>query len=206
MKLGQKLDRGVADLTRVVLALPEVEKVMRLSLPGTKGHPYDTEGKQAVIWCEEHGREVRSCHKQDLRCTGAPDRALSDPTGDAATDVRLYADLREAHKRAERIIADGDWFIGFVNRYRDADATPQRDRELEDTNKPPCERHLRFGYERQARSPRGSKVKREDGTSVFADLHRLCDFCTGIALDFGRLPTQQEIQANVDGRRIRRPA
>lgn len=211
-EVRNRLDRVAEDTLRAWAQFDKVEAIMEQCVPDLRATAYDTERGGTLLWCDYHERPVADCHKRQdddghqLTCEGVPLPKVVDPVGDDAVATRVYADAREATRRSKRMEADAAWFIGMCNRYQDADPTPAVVKELADKNTPKCERHLRFGYERDARSQSGSRVKRKDGTFVFTEAHKLCEFCEDFARDFGRLATQHEIEANVGGKRLRRPA
>lgn len=211
-EVANRLDRAAEDILRALGQLPETERVMQQSIPDLRAQSYDTTGSSSVLWCDEHERRLSECHKRQdadghsLTCEGVPLPKKVDPTGDDAVATRVWEDSREATRRSRRMVADAEWFVGFVNRWRDADPTPATVRELEGKNQPKCERHLRYGYERDARSAKGTRVKRKDGSFVFAEPHKLCEFCEDFARDFERLATEHEIHDNAAGKRLRRPA
>jgi hypothetical protein len=203
-EVRDRLDKAAEDIIRARSELHEVERIMNLSLPGLEAQALDSDKGGAVLWCDEHERRVADCHKRQdedgrfLTCEGIPLPKVTDPTGDDALSTRVWADVREAHRRAHRIEGDAAWFVGLVNRWKDDGITPAKVAELADKNAPKCERHLRYGYEVDARGKEPTKVK-HGGQAILQDAVRLCRWCEDDVrnrfIDTGerRLPTEHEV-------------
>lgn len=212
MSVRFNLDQAAEDILRFLGQYTEVERIMDLSTPDLVAAAYDTDRGGSIIWCDHHEREVAACHKAAAAigevpsCQGVPLPKMTDRTGDQAVATRVYDDQRTIDRIAAQMQRLGSELIGIAKRYQDSDLTPAVEKQLEQANRPKCERHLRYGYEREARSQSGTRVRRRDGSYVFTEAHKLCEWCEDVARDLGRLATEQEIHSHAQGKRLMRSA
>lgn len=126
-----------------------------------------------------------------------------DPAGDAAVAHEVFLEKVRAFVTSEAIV------IEHVGKMRAAqkwflreDPTDEALERLAEVNQVACDRHLRFGFVRRARSKKGSRVRigRSD-RFVFDTPQRLCDWCEELAQEEHRLATEREIRDHVAGKR-----
>ncbi|HEU5085709.1 MAG TPA: hypothetical protein VFU14_20375 [Acidimicrobiales bacterium] len=203
---------GRARRTLGLLDLVETARVLNLSTPDLRAQAYDRERAGTELWCDDHERPLDGCQAAARKlnvvcgCVGVPLPKVTDPTGDAvAAGPSVFAEVREAARRANRIRLDADWLAGFTARHAATDTPPAVEADLEARNRTLCARHLRYGHERPARS-KGTKVRRRDGSYVLSEPLPLCEWCEDVTRDLGHLATEQMIAAHVAGRKLRRPA
>lgn len=217
MKPFARFELDVETATRLLSRLPAVIVKMRHMVPGEPGaQSYEAVGSgSSVVWCDTHEREIGECHRIDTgnnvlpSCEGIPLLHVTDRTGDAAVNARALEDARKLNRCMDRIHEEVEHLLRLVRRWDIEDTTPAALRDVEVANQLLCERHLRYGYERPARS-KGTKVRKRnsDGTPcfVFSEPHRLCEWCEDLARDLDRLATEAEIHSHMQGRKLRRPA
>lgn len=162
-------------------------------------------GNHQVVWCWDHGCEVRACHKADRDCDGEP-IPLNDPTGEAAIEHDpARCDLEGFDRSLERWANDAERILDFARRWKpptsdQADGIREAFSKLIDSGEPGCEMCARAGRW----SP--PHVETSDCKGNLPRPYRLCVWCYRFVLSSGRLPTPNEVEAHLAGRRLRRPA
>lgn len=149
MRLDDQLDRALEDALRARHALPEVLRTMRDSMPGQPGaHVYDAVvvgGGRTLVWCWDHEREVRLCHKANEPCMGES-VTIADQTGEAAVeDDEVFADHKATQKDIAALAHHADRLVRRFANYKKRAATEKERRDTERANEPGCELHGKAG-------------------------------------------------------------
>lgn len=185
MRITANVDRALDDLVSVRARLKDVYRIMRDSTPVPAAQSFDGEGGGSVAWCEFHEQEVRTCHRGDLvdlfgnPCEGVSLADRPDPTGDAASgEHTVFSDERDLQRHAAQLAHHAQELMRITGFWvkKDQDTTEAEDDELEQENRPKCERHLRYGYDLPARGKSRTRVKHK-GVEILRDELWLCEWC-----------------------------
>lgn len=192
----------VADLAMLLAGAMDATHVrMTDAITILKAASYDTEPGDAEVWCDAHERNVKTCIRLELGCTGSPSPRITDPTGEAAIE-RVWDDAHDIEDQADIAVAALKRVLAIVQRYQrhgDYDPTaPTASRDLEELNRPKCQVHLRHGWLADSRSAKPSQVKHK-GQTILDVPYRLCEWCEKdvrsrfAELGQRTLPTEREV-------------
>lgn len=176
------------------------------------GHPraatWDGGPKATIVWCELHGRDVRSCHQESWGCTGVPLNGRSDPTGDGGCgDDPAAIDLSNARKVWQRVLNDISMLANIDAAYPAPHAAGAWERQqTAEENDPRCESCCRIEVAKgipwwveprtKERSTVGKRLK---------DPLWLCDWCENHVIQTGIIPNDDELEQHRAGKRVRCP-
>lgn len=185
MRLDDQFDQALEDALRARHALPEVLRSMRDAMAGQPGaHAYDN--------------PVVGGHTTVTDDEGMPMPAVSDRTGEAATDDdKARTDHRATQRDIAALAVIADRLIRRFAGYQHRAATEKERKATERANEPGCEVCLRSG----THTP--PKVLSSTAKGNLARPHRLCGWHLDFVLGTGRLPTDDEERAHQEGRRVR---
>lgn len=183
-RIDEQFDQALEDALRARHALPDALRAMRDAMTGQPG-------------AASYDNPVVGGHTSVLDDRGVPMPAVSDRTGEAATDPDP---ARDDHRATQRDVAAlaviADRLLGRMAKYQRRTATDKERRETEKANEPGCELCAR----QDVHSP-----PRVLSSTVKGNLdrpHRLCTHHYEFILANGRKPTEAEEVQYANKRRI----
>lgn len=205
-----RMSRRAAQLHRATIHVVELAATIARDLPkataradtgpGIRARSYDPNPQGRPFWCETHERDVPQCHHDGLDCTGVP-QDIHDPTGEAVTQgattqpddlTRLHASIDKAYRH----LHDARRLIDTLT------TTPPPPKGCES-----CARHTdpdggRYYSPVNVGKTEGTRVEVAGQPPILDKPMGLCRWCWDFTSKHRRLPTEGELRAHHDGRRV----
>lgn len=207
--MPEKLDRLSEELTRASTVFPKALRALRDAMDGQPSAQCFDEAHMAGYssrkFCDSCGNDPTGCRCETPHIVTVP--AVVDITGEVATS---FDPARNTHRRVAHLIRELERstreLVGHIADWNPKPA-PTLDRgeklDLEGSNRPKCDWHLRYGHDRDS-VRQATKVKHQ-GRELLTEAHRLCDWCITQVERLGRLPTQAEVNNHAAGKQLRVP-
>lgn len=158
---------------------------------------------RSILWCWRHEREVATCHRHDLSCTGET-LTVSDPVGEAAvTPDRAAQDLARIERLVDRHLRDADELVRILHGYRLRPPT-DKERRITDGGEVGCWSCARLPSPHIDGEPRWEPTYRT--IDLGGERRPLCSWCWSWHRDTGTLPPTGDLERHHAGQRVRRPA
>lgn len=173
-----QFNRDLEDGLRLLGQLSAIEVRMARRAPDAlSAADWEATYGVSVAWCDTHEREVEVCRRKLLACRGVPLPHFSDRVGDEVVgQVLTHAwEMQDAAKMVHAAIGR----MLAVARIYSTDDDPAYEMvqaTVEDTNKPKCWNHMRYGYLTDARGKEPTRVKYRNAPILDVE-YRLCEWC-----------------------------